>query len=367
MTLPDFGHRDLGIDDLSIDEGGAESLREPMDRVAFGHGLEHGEGRLSRQLRVTALLLAAGLSAGCDDPVQEMPTAPAPETASIPPGIAPGLPAPGSAVMPAEGVSAAVLTPPPEPKCPEEMVEVLPKAGRPYCVDRYEATLVDDETGAVLSPYYPPDPGKARYLGDLWKKQSGEGTAMERAMKLPELPAWQKQPSSRPKATSKKGHVPQGYASGKDADVACKNAGKRLCTAEEWKTACRGEQDRLFPYGDTFEQGKCNIFREAHPGVLLWDDPTINHTDPRLNLVKSEKGPLLRVTGATPECASKWGDDAIMDMVGNLDEWIDDSEGTFVGGFYSRGKKDGCDSKVESHGLTYADYSTGIRCCSDMP
>jgi sulfatase modifying factor 1 len=285
----------------------------------------------------------------------------------VPSGIAPALPPPGTALVPSAEPSAAVLAPPPEPSCAEDMVKVSPKAARPFCVDRYEAMMVDARTGAVLSPYYPPEPGKARFLEELWRKKIGSGTELEKATRLPELPAWQRQKGLEPKAVSKRGRVPQGYVSGKDAEAACKNAGKRLCSRDEWKTACRGEQDRQFPYGDKYEQGWCNVFREAHPGVLLWEDPTINHTDPRFNLVKSEKGPLLRHTGATDRCASKWGDDAIYDMVGNLDEWIEDPEGTFVGGFYARGKKDGCDSAVESHVLSYADYSTGARCCADLP
>ena len=73
--------------------------------------------------------------------------------------------------------------------------------------------------------------------------------------------------------------------------------------------------------------------------------------------------PLLRKTGATPRCKSEWGDDAVYDMVGNLDEWIDDPDGTFVGGFYSRSTHEGCDSMIEVHDYTYYDYSLGVRCC----
>jgi hypothetical protein len=245
------------------------------------------------------------------------------------------------------------------------MVLVTPKHGRALCVDRYEASLVDVKTETPISPYYPPERAKADYLYKLWIDKRGTGTDLEQGMDLPHLPEWQRKRSFDARAVSKKGVVPQGYASGKDAKKACDNARKRLCTRDEWKTACRGQDDRQFPYGDTYEAGRCNIFREAHPGVLLWADPTINHTDPRLNTVSGSKGPLLRKTGATRDCVSRWGDDAIHDMVGNLDEWIDDPEGTFLGGFFARGKKDGCDSAVESHPLDYADYSTGIRCCKD--
>jgi hypothetical protein len=79
--------------------------------------------------------------------------------------------------------------------------------------------------------------------------------------------------------------------------------------------------------------------------------------------VKANDGPLLRTTGATKTCVSHWGKDAIYDMVGNVDEWIDDPEGTFVGGFFSRGTKEGCDSIVSVHPLTHWDYSIGLRCC----
>jgi formylglycine-generating enzyme required for sulfatase activity len=236
---------------------------------------------------------------------------------------------------------------------------------RAYCVDRYEAVLVHAATEAPLSPYYPPDPKKASYLEKLWRAQRGGGTSLEKRTDLPPLPGWQKLASLEPKAESREGAVPQGYASGLDAERACKNAGKRLCTRVEWRTACRGEQDRDFPYGERYEDGRCNVFREAHPGIELWGDPSKNHTDPRLNLVSVKGKSLLRRTGATPSCKSDWEGDALYDMVGNLDEWIDDPEGTFLGGFYARAKKDGCQSAVSSHGLSYADYSTGIRCCKD--
>lgn len=249
-------------------------------------------------------------------------------------------------------------------RCPPDMVKV---AGA-FCVDRYEDMLVDFATGTTLSPYYPPERGKAAYVHKIWTDQMGTGTALERATPLPECPSFETQKTFYPRAVSKKGVVPQGYASGRDAEIACRNAGKRLCLRTEWVTACRGEEDRDFPFGDTYEAGACNVFGEAHPGILLWENPSINHTDPRFNLMKSKRGaPLLHPTGTTPRCVSRWGDDAVYDMVGNIDEWIDDPAGTFLGGFYARSKKDGCKSAVEAHPYVYADYSTGVRCCMDLP
>jgi formylglycine-generating enzyme required for sulfatase activity len=53
------------------------------------------------------------------------------------------------------------------------------------------------------------------------------------------------------------------------------------------------------------------------------------------------------------------------DMVGNLDEWVDDEEGTFRGGFYARASTKGCEAQVTSHSPDYFDYSTGARCCQN--
>ncbi|MFO0555263.1 MAG: SUMF1/EgtB/PvdO family nonheme iron enzyme [Polyangiaceae bacterium] len=316
----------------------------------------------------SALFAIAVFAAACRDRgSSDTTSATASETTSTEaPSVAspaPPLPSSGAPLEASERALTVTLPPPPPPKprCPADMVLVKDS----YCVDRYESYVVDNATNMVISPYYPPEPGKAAYIEKIWLGLKGGGTDLEQSTPLPPLPALQKQKSFQPRALNKKGMVPQGYASGKDAALACKNAGKRLCTRDEWHTACRGDQDRDFPYGDKYVQGVCNIFRENHPGFMLWDNPSINHTDPRFNLMKTKQGPLLRVTGATLGCISKWGSDAIYDMVGNIDEWIDDPEGTFVGGFYARGKKDGCQSAVTNHPYDYADYSTGIRCCAD--
>ena len=134
------------------------------------------------------------------------------------------------------------------------------------------------------------------------------------------------------------------------------------------------------------------------PGIVLHDNPSIGHFDPRMNLVAEKDGlPLLRATRATPRCKSEWGDDAAWDLHGNLDEWVSPDEsdpdagaptseggaspsdgraasrdggkaphnGLFLGGFYSRSKRDGYLSRVSQHQLTYLNYSTGARCyCS---
>ena len=255
------------------------------------------------------------------------------------------------------------LVEPEVPPCPKDMVRVR----KNFCIDRFEASFVDTETGQALSPYYMPARKNALSMKDFWEKERlNVGPAEAREIKLPPLPLWEIKREFEPKAISQKGKVPQGYLTGPLATIACKNAEKRLCTHDEWRTACRGEADRPFPYGDKYSAGKCNIFREAHPAAVLHGNASIGHSDPRLNMVKSDDKPLLRMTGDTRACVSEWEGEAIYDMVGNMDEWIDDPEGTFVGGFYARSKKDGCDSVVKAHPFDYFDYSTGVRCCKDL-
>ena len=205
-------------------------------------------------------------------------------------------------------------------RCPPEMVDVRGQ----FCIDRWEAVLVDAKSGKVLSPYFSPIGDRARKARAFWQNERANmGPTKARTLELPDLAEWQLDGHVEPMAVSKPGHIPNGYVDGNSAVKACERAGKRLCLSDEWITACRGEKGQPFPYGDHYEQGVCNVFREAHPAVILHGDASIGHLDPRLNLVEGPEGPLLRTTGASTRCASTWGQDAIYDMVGNLDEWVE--------------------------------------------
>jgi formylglycine-generating enzyme len=264
---------------------------------------------------------------------------------------------------PAPPVAAA---PPAAPGCPAEMVRV----GH-FCVDRWEASLVDVDSGRPLSPYYPPNPKLLARMHEVWQVERDLlGDESARALPLPIVPSWQRG-EFQAKAVSQPGVVPQGYLTYHLARRACENADKRLCTEQEWVTACRGQAQTMFPYGADYRAGRCNVHRKLHPAYVLHGSSSIGHTDPRLNLVvealpDAEPDPLLRATGATPGCASAWRDDAIWDMVGNLDEWIEDPAGVFAGGFYARRTTKGCSAKIVSHAPSYFDYSTGTRCCRDL-
>lgn len=246
-------------------------------------------------------------------------------------------------------------------RCPPEMVEI----SHSFCIDRYESSLRDTAQLRTISPYYHPEQAELRATHQRWLSAAARSsTRLGRSLEVPAPPAFQLEGPFDVRATSERGVTPNGYLDFERAARACKNAGKRLCTRDEWVLACRGERPRKFPYGESYEPGRCNVFREAHPAALLHGNASIHHLDPRLNLTQEHGRPLLRRTGETTTCRSEWGNDAVYDMVGNLDEWIDDPDGTFVGGFFSRATKEGCDAAVQSHPAEYYDYSLGTRCCT---
>lgn len=325
-------------------------------------------------LTLVAVLVAGGVSA-CDREERDFAARPAAMSSSIsspvgvtsvaarfegpsPPALL-YLPDAGEDQAFAPGSEARPIAPnflPGQPstgRCPPDMVDVR---GR-FCIDRYEASLVDAK-GRQFSPYYPP----TRFATRVFERFRSFPTSRARAPEVPLLPEWQREDAT-PRAVARAGVIPNGYVSGVVARAACEAAGKRLCTSAEWETACRGERGYTYPYGNRYEHGRCNVFREAHPAYELHGNASLHHLDPRLNLVSGPSGPLLRKTGDTPDCKSVWGNDAIYDMVGNLDEWVEDPGGTFAGGFYARATREGCAARISSHPIDYFDYSLGVRCC----
>jgi hypothetical protein len=245
--------------------------------------------------------------------------------------------------------------------CPPEMVFV---AGR-FCIDRYEATMVDKKTRRPFSPYYPPSRREVRraIAGQKWGPAAlGKEEADP---PVPPLPEWERDPDIEALAVSEAHVVPQAYVSKPTAKAACEAAGKRLCTLAEWKVACRGEKDTRYPYGDKYKIGVCNVHGSSHPASILYGNASLGHWDPRLNQVTVGGAPLLRRTAETPQCRSAWGDDGVYDMVGNLDEWVEDEKSSFVGGFYARDTFKGCDARVSKHPPIFFDFTTGVRCCKE--
>lgn len=213
-------------------------------------------------------------------------------------------------------------------RCPPGMALVASR----FCVDRYEASIVlrhDDGTETPHSPYEAPPADKVAV------------------------------------ARSVKGVVPQAYISAKQAEAACRAAGKRLCHPVEWRLACGGSEGTAYPYGPVRKPGVCHD-KGASPMLTFhaatmkrgWGLAELN--DPRNNQLEG----TVAKTGSFPDCVTE---DGVYDMVGNLHEWTADPNGTFQGGYWLDTSQhgEGCAYRTIAHGYTYRDYSTGFRCCAD--
>lgn len=150
--------------------------------------------------------------------------------------------------------------------CAQElMVAITLDSGRIYCIDRFEAAL----EGSVL--------GNVRQgTDDVDRSLDGSTSA---------------------RATVGLQTQPRAQISWYQARAACENAGKRLCTLEEWERACRGPAFLIYPYGDEVDDEACNgFFKNAGEGPVL--------------------------TGSLDTCGSAEG---VYDLSGNLAEWTFDS------------------------------------------
>src|SRR5688500_18136165 len=163
------------------------------------------------------------------------------------------------------GSPARAEDPAPAGDCPAEMLRV-----QGFCIDRWEIATVDHTTQNPLSPYYPPETNQLAEVHAYWSVHRFRyGDAAARALPLPELPSWQREHAFTPRAVSRAGVVPQGYLSYHSAKRACENAGKRLCTKDEWLAGCKGRGATKFPYGADYRAGRCNVYRQMHPAAVL--------------------------------------------------------------------------------------------------
>ena len=149
--------------------------------------------------------------------------------------------------------------------------------------------------------------------------------------------------------------VEPALASWNEAEAACKKAGKRMCSEEEWVSACTGTpavdennnqmfaddnvEGTMYPYGAFYEAGNCRDQEDKYKG-------------------KAGK------TGSMAQCR---GPSGIYDMAGNIGEWSGATKETagLMGGHMSSGERAACNQRAASFGAGNRNMTTGFRCCAD--
>lgn len=139
------------------------------------------------------------------------------------------------------------------------------------------------------------------------------------------------------------GAQPKVSVTWEEARSLCEQAGKRLCSEEEWEKACKGPGNARFPYGNAYDADACNT--ETAQG----QDRT------------------LAASGSFPRCRSAYG---VVDIAGNVAEWtstrFDASDFTHKGGAFDRQDSTSRCSARKNAVPTDRSTSVGFRCCAGV-
>jgi hypothetical protein len=209
----------------------------------------------------------------------------------------------------------------------------VPVGAEAVCMDRYEATLTDAS-----------DCGGNRYGQEALNDYPPGFPACAASAKCPAgincVDCVTTEPSASLYACSLPGVRPSRHLTWQQAARACENAGKRLCDTTEWAAACTAEGARALPYGDLWEEGRCN---DASTGLIT----TV------------QTGSLSGCEGALP---------GLFDLVGNLYEWLSPCITTCAGAGGSYAVFPGAESLRCGWDMVPASLDdtmedNGVRCC----
>ncbi len=131
----------------------------------------------------------------------------------------------------------------------------------------------------------------------------------------------------------------------------CAYVGGRLCTEVEWLEACKGTEDRAFPYGDAFDPRACNV--QSTASGIDGDPPSS--------------------VPVASDLSCEGGFAGLYDMAGNVFEWLADCQDTyckFRGGGYLTNEPlerfTACGGACAGNQKSLQSGTVGIRCCRDF-
>lgn len=162
---------------------------------------------------------------------------------------------------------------------------------------------------------------------------------------------------------NERGRVPVVMLRFVDAQRACADVGKRLCSENEWELACEGPLAWPFPYGHRHVEGTCNSDKPYKPP----SEARLAADDSRTRDAETKRLWQGEPSGARPGCTSPFG---VVDMSGNVEEWVTTSRpewrypSSLKGGYWSKPWA-GCRGTNDSHGPQFRFYEIGFRCCRD--
>ncbi len=162
-------------------------------------------------------------------------------------------------------------------------------------------------------------------------------------------------------APNKRGAAPFVMKSFNMAKRWCEERGKRMCSEQEWETACEGPTHKPLAYGWEVDKKVCNSDKR-------WKEVDFAKFGQGGDVAKEESDRLWQGTpsGRFPGCVSSFG---VADMMGNVEEWVSTRKtrkfpGALMGGFWAK-PWTGCRGTNDAHEPGFNFYETGFRCCAE--